>query len=221
MSAMVAAAEMAVREHHVSAGKRYEGTYKNVALVDWPRLLHANFGNPDWVALYPLNSKGSPVGLLSPRMACKLFYDSVFILERTDENPKYMQDRLPECAHKFYKKKQWRKQLVEGARRVACRLAKGAAFSPNCSAEECFVQVLLRDTFELGWRRVAAQVEALPETDKDKDFARVVRLGGNDEIAFLYKSDSDAGKEKKLDLKAWFKAFHVDAAHLTDHEICL
>jgi len=227
MSAIVAAATAASAEaeiaskseHHVSSAKRFEGTYKNVAPVEWLHLLATNFGNPDWAALYPINSKGSPTGLLSPRMACKLFHDSLFILQRADENPKFLQDRLPESTHKFYKKKQWRKQLIEGARRVACRLAKGLAFSPNCTAEECFIQVVLRDTFELGWRRIATIIETLPETDKDKDFARVQRLAGNDEIGFLYKGESDQGKEKKVDFKAWFKAFHSDASHLNDHVI--
>ena len=39
------------------------------------------------------------------------------------------------------------------------------------------------------------------------------------EIGFLYKGESDQGKEKKVDFKAWFKAFHTDAAHLNDHVI--
>lgn len=217
MSAMMTAAAPAseLREAHVP--KRFEGTYKTAEPVEWVRLTSTNFNNPDWAALYPLNSKGAPVGLLSPRMACKLFHDALFILQKASENEKYLQDRIPECTHKFYKKKQWRKQFVEGARRVACRLAKGMAFSPNCAAEECFVHVILRDTFELGWRRIAALVETLPETDKDRDFARVVRLASNDEIANLYKVDGDGGKEKKVDFKAWFKAFHSEPAHINDH----
>lgn len=199
--------------------KRFEGTYKAAANVEWLSLLACNFNNPDWAALYPINSKGSPTGLLSPRMACKLFHDSLFILGKGDENPKFLQDRLPESTHKFYKKKQWRKQFLEAGRRVACRLAKGLAFGPNCPAEEAFIHVVLRDTFEMGWRRYAAMVETLPETDKDRDFARVTRLGANDEIAMLYKADGDAAKEKKVDFKAWFKAFNSTPAHLNDHVI--
>lgn len=154
-------------------------------------------------------------------MACKLFYDALLILERTEENPKYLQDKLPECTHKFYKKKQWRKQFIEAARRVACRLSKGLAFSPNCTAEEAFIHVLMKDAFELGWRRIAAIIEDIPETDKDKDFARVTRVTNNDEIAFLYKGDGEAGKEKAIDFKTWFKAHHADESHITDHMIRL
>jgi len=199
--------------------KRFEGTYKCVESVEWLRLTSTNFNSPDWAALYPINAKGSPSGLLSPRMAAKLFFDAMFILEKASGNEKYLQDRVPESTHKFYKKKQWRKQFLEAARRVACRLAKGLAFSPNCPAEECFVHVILRDTFELGWRRYTAVIDTLPETDKDRDFARVTRLATNEEIGYLYKSDGDAGKEKKVDFKAWFKAFHADAKHMQDHVI--
>jgi hypothetical protein len=59
-------------------------------------------------------------------------------------------------------------------------------------AEEVFVFCLLKDAFELGWRRINQYVEHLPETEKDKDYGRVQRLMGGDEIGFLYKSDPDS-----------------------------
>jgi len=216
---MMTAAAAATEHKEVHVPKRFEGTYKTVDTIDWLSLNAANFNNPDWAALYPINSKGSPAGLLSPRMAYKLFSDACFILEKAAANEKYLQDRIPECTHKFYKKKQWRKQFIEGARRVALRLAKGLNFAPNCPAEECFVHVLMRDTFELGWRRIQAVVETLPETDKDRDFARVTRLACNEEISNLYKmGDSEGAKDKKaVDFKAWFKAH--DVRKMNDHEM--
>jgi len=210
-----ASAEHAAKEVHVP--KRFEGTYKTVDSIDWLTLTSANFNNPDWLALYPLNSKGAPAGMLSPRMACKLFSDACFILEKAAANEKYLQDRIPEATHKFYKKKQWRKQFLEGARRVACRLAKGQGFAPNCPAEECFVHVIMRETFELGWRRIQAVVDTLPETEKDRDFARVTRLACNEDIGYLYKmGDAEGGKDKKaVDFKGWFKA--ADSNKMNDH----
>jgi len=63
--------------------------------------------------LYPLNvekqelvTKGQ---LLSPRMACKLFHDGLYIIKKAEESPKFIQDRIPEVAHKCFKKKQWYK----------------------------------------------------------------------------------------------------------------
>jgi len=204
-----------------SVPKRFEGTYKNVSAVEWLTLLGCNFHNPDWEALYPINAKGAPVGLFSPRMACKFFFDALFILQKTDENPKYLQDRLPECIHRSYKKKQWRKQFMEAARRVTCRIAKGMGFKPNCPAEDCFIHIILRDTFELGWRRVSHITENLPETDKDRDYNRVIRLGASEEIGFLYKVDSESKSEKRKDFKSWFKAYNADAAQLSDHLVAM
>jgi hypothetical protein len=159
--------------------------------------------------------------MLAPRMACKLFYDGCYILDQTAQNEKYLQDRIPEGARKFYKKKQWRKQFIDAGRRVCCRLAKGLNFSPNCPAEECFVHVIMRDTFELGWRRIQNTVDNLPESDKDRDFARVARLACNEDIGYLYKvSDLDStSKEggKIVDYKSWFKAFQTDASRMHDH----
>jgi len=188
--------------------------------------------NPNWAELYPINSKGGPVGLLPPRTACKLFYDGLYILEKADENPKHLQDRIPECVHKMYKKKQWRKQFIEGCRRVVCRIAKGRSLTANCIAEEVFIHVILRDTFELGWRRIMHHIQIdednpiIPETDKDRDFARIARLGASDDVGYLYK-DADTstkskkpvapGKEKLMDLKDWFRAYSQTERDMKDH----
>ena len=111
------------------------GTYKVVPKVEWTTLLANEFGAPAWEKLYPLNDKSLPTGILTPRLACKLFHDSLFIIKKGEENPKYICDRIPEHAHKMFKKKQWRKQFFESMRRVACRLAAGLGFQPNCVAE--------------------------------------------------------------------------------------
>lgn len=68
----------------------------------------------------------------------------------------------------------------------------GLGFAPNCVAEEVFVYCLLKDAFDLGWRRINQYVEDLPETEKDKDYSRVQRLMGGEDIAVLYRSDPDA-----------------------------
>jgi len=216
--------------------KRHQGTYKVVPNVDWEILLVRDFGHPDWAALYPLNAKGQPVGILSPRMACKLFHDAVFLIKEGEKAPKYIQDRIPDIAHKCYKKKQWRKQFFEAMRRVVCRLALGKGFRPNCVAEDVFIHTVLNSSFELGWRRIAQFVEPLPESDADKDFTRVTRLGANEEIGALSKS-TDAvaagGSEKKvkattgkaasaianakLDVKSWFQCYELSEDHLFDH----
>jgi hypothetical protein len=194
--------------------KRYAGTYRAIPKMDWERLIEEDFGHPDWATLYPLNAKGAPVGILAPRTACKLFRDSIFMIQSADANPKYLQDKLPESAHKFYKKKQWRKQLFEAARRVACRLAKGRGFACNCTGEELFVHILLQNAFELGWNRSRAEWEALPETEKDRDFNRVARMGANEEIASLYRTDATGDSSR---FKEWFKAHKKDDASMSDH----
>jgi len=221
--------------------RRYQGSYKSIPKVDWIKLTSHNFNNPDWETLYPLNAKtGQPTGLLSPRLACKLFHDGVYLLNKTDENQKFMQDRLPEVTHKFYKKKQWRKQYLEGAKRILCRLSLGLGFNSNCVAEDAFVMVLLKDTQELGWRRIQQHIEELPECDKDRDFARVARLGGSEEVAMLGRSADEAvgkGKVAKKkdeapsqkdkaracasDIRSWFMAYDTDVHHMIDHVIHL
>lgn len=203
--------------------KRFQGTYHDASKVNMNRILSTD--EPDWASLYPINpAKNIPVGLLSPRMACKLYYDGIFILKKTEENEKYLQDRIPEVCHKFYKKKQWRKQFIEGCRRVLSRVAKGLSFNPNCTAEEVFIHVILRDTFDLGWRRIAEHVDDLPETDRDRDFSRVLRLGANDEVGLLYRFSADEvnpkdakNQSKLMDIKAWFKAYQFDNMHYNDH----
>jgi len=221
--------------------KRHQGTYKVVPKVDWIALLEKDFGHPNWAVLYPLNNKGQATGILTPRMACKLFHDAVFIIKKGEESPKYVQDRIPDIAHKCYKKKQWRKQFFEAMRRVVCRLALGKGFRPNCIAEDVFIHTILSMSFELGWRRIETFTENLPESDQDKDFTRVTRLGANDEIGSLLKNTGEgtaaaaaggaaapaATKKKaaagpaisanKLDVKSWFQCYEVSEDHLFDH----
>jgi hypothetical protein len=194
--------------------KRFAGTYRAIPKVEWERLSTSEFGTPDWEALYPLNAKGGPTGLLTPRMACKLFNDALFVLQKADETPKTLQDKMPESTHKFYKKKQWRKQLFEAARRVTCRLAKGLAFEPNCTAEDLFVYILLANAFEMGWNRCRDQWEALPESDKDRDFNRVARLAANEEITVMYRGESVGDSAR---IKEWFKANKSDEGTMTNH----
>jgi hypothetical protein len=45
-------------------------------------------------------------------------------------------------------------------------------------AEEVFIYIVLKDAFDLGWRRISQYVDHIPETDKDRDYARVQRLVG-------------------------------------------
>jgi hypothetical protein len=200
------------REAHNA--KRYAGTYRAIPKMDWERMKAEDFGHPDWEALYPLNAKGAPTGLLPPRLACKLFRDAVFIIDTADANPKFLQDKIPESAHKFFKKKQWRKQLFEAARRVTCRLARGRGFANNCTGEDLFVHILLQNAFEMGWNRSRSEWEALPECDKDRDYNRVARMGANDEIASLYRGE---GNNDSARFKEWFKAHRKDEASMTDH----
>jgi len=221
--------------------KRHQGTYKVVPKVDWIALLEKDFGHPNWAVLYPLNAKGQAVGILTPRMACKLFHDAVFIIKKGEESPKYVQDRIPDIAYKCYKKKQWRKQFFEAMRRVVCRLALGKGFRPNCVAEDVFIHAILNMSFELGWRRIEQFIEPLPESDQDKDFTRVTRLGANDEVGSLLKSTGDAAaagaaatgakaakkattagaanaiSNAKLDVKSWFQCYETSEDHLFDH----
>ena len=151
-------------------------------------------------------------------MACKLFHDGVLLIQKGEENPKFLQDRLPEVAHKCYKKKQWRKQYFEAARRICCRLALGLGFRPNCAAEDAFIHSILRDSFELGWRRIAEHIDPLPETDKDRDFARIHRLGASEDMANLLKTaeapatgkKKDAKDSKVVDVKNWFRCYEVN-----------
>jgi len=157
-------------------------------------------------------------------MACKLFHDGVLLIQKGEENPKFMQDRLPEVSHKCYKKKQWRKQFFEASRRVCCRLSLGLGFRPNCTAEEAFIQAILRDSFELGWRRIAEHIDPLPETDRDRDFSRIQRLGANEEMTNLCKGEANSVGKKKdsregniADVKSWFRCYEASIDHMFDH----
>lgn len=218
--------------------KRFEGTYKQVPKVPWTELLVNHFGNPDWVTLYPLVEGsvkedaegqlwGTPKSLLPPRTACKLFHDGVYILDKCEENVKFMQDRIPEACHKQFKKKQWRKQFFEACRRVCCRLAIGLGFKPNCVAEDVFIHAILNMSFELGWNRIKEFTAGVPMTERDRDFARVHKLAANEDILALTKgADAAPSNSKKttfnLDIKVrdpkqWFKCYEAKLSTMFDH----
>ena len=198
------------REAHNA--KRFAGTYRAYPKLAWEQI--AATERPDFAAHYKLKANGAPAGLLTPRMAAKLFSDSLHHIKCTEENPKYLLDKLPEGVYKFYKKKQWRRQMFEACKRVACRIAKGAGFNANCVAEEAFIHVLLQGAFELGWNRSKDLWEELPESDKDRDFNRLTRAAGSDEVLALWRGDdkSESGKYKN-----WFVPFNNDKDRLTDH----
>ena len=120
------------------------GTYNQVHKMSglWDDLVIVGFNQPDWESLYPINARNEPANMLTPRLACKLFHDGIYVLKKADENEKYYMDRLPEIVHKMFKKKQFRKQCLESGRRVVCRLALGLGFSPNCMAEEFFIYIV-------------------------------------------------------------------------------
>jgi len=160
-------------------------------------------------------------------MAAKLFHDGLFIAKKGDESSKYLQDRIPEIAHKFFKKKQWRKQFYEAMRRVICRLAAGLGFRPNCIAEDAFVHVIINDAPQLGWKRIEQFTSPLPETDKDRDYTKVARLA-NEELGHLLKGAEAAsgpkggkgkGLDAKMDIKGWFKCYENSTTHMYDHII--
>ena len=163
--------------------------------------------------------------------ACKLFHDGLHIIKKGEESPKFIQDRIPEVAHKYFKKKQWRKQFYEAMRRVCCRLSIGLGFRPNCLAEDAFIHVILGMNYELGWRRIAEFIDILPEWERDRDFSRVLKFGANEEVGNLLRGIdappvATTGKAKalsidpnlKLDVKTgWFKCYDMSSAHLFDH----
>lgn len=170
--------------------------------------------------------------LISPRMACKLFHDALYIIKQSEENPKYIRDRIPEVCHKFFKKKQWRKQFFEAMRRVCCRLAIGLGFRPNCMAEDAFIHAILGTGFELGYNRIRHLIESLPEWQgKDRDFSKVLKFGANEEVATLLNKSVraetgaalDAAKRKdKMDIKTgWFKCYDASSSHMFDHIVLI
>lgn len=224
------------------------GTYRQVPKVSWNALAASNF-NPDgraevdWASLYPVKevkaatesepAQNNPVGIMSPRQAAKMFYDGIWLIEQTEKNPKFLQDRLPEMAHKAYKRKQFQKQTLEAMRRVCCRLAKGLEFSPNCVGEDVFVRILLNQQFELGWRRIERHIVDLPECTTDRDFSKVNRVLSSGEVELLWRgadavtaaqSSSKQKKDKQsngtiLDCRTWFTGYNNDETNLLDHVI--
>jgi len=226
---------------HLKA-KRYQGTYRVVPKIEWLTLLANEFGSPDWSQLYPLNVEKQELAnkgqLLSPRMACKLFHDGLYIIKKAEESSKFIQDRIPEVAHKCFKKKQWRKQFYESMRRVCCRLAIGLGFRPNCIAEDAFIHAILNMGYDLGWKRIQEHLDSLPEWERDRDFSKVLKFGVNEDVGNLLKqsadakpADSAAAKPGKKDLKVnvnavdvkfgWFKCYDTSPVHMFDHIVKL
>lgn len=219
------------------------GTYKIVPKVSWQTLSATHFtadgSEPSWLEMYPVKAAKEedelpvPVGIMSPRQAAKLFYDGLFLLEEAHQRPKALQDRLPEMAHKAFKRKQFQKQFIEAGRRVCCRLAKGLEFSPNCVAEDIFVIIILESTFGLGWRRIEEHLEGLPECQNDRDFTRIKRAKVANEVEMLWRGtdslpESGKGKSKgptRANMKditdplSWFTGYTADKQHLLDHVI--
>lgn len=211
--------------------------------VEWTLLLAKEFGSPNWAGMYPvhpdkfqvsevdqttmfteLQTKGQ---LLSPRQACKLFHDGLYLIKKAEETPKFLQDKIPEVAHKCFKKKQWRKQFFEGMRRVCCRLAAGLGFRPNCLAEDAFIHAILSMNFELGWKRIDEHLEGLPHWQNDRDFSRIAKFGANEDVGNLLKgveTSSSVNKKSgaidvsKIDVKmGWFRFYDSSSAHTFDH----
>ena len=166
--------------------------------------------------MYALKANGTPSGTLTPRLACKLFYDGIFLLQRNEENHKFLQDKLPTCLHKFYKKKQWRNQFIEAAKRLLCRMAKGQGFKPNCMGEDMFAHIVISSAIDLGWNRSEGKWSGLPECDKDRDMARLSRLAANEEIGALYRIE---GTPENVNFMDWFKAINNNEDAMHDHVI--
>jgi hypothetical protein len=179
-------------------------------------LVACDFNSPDWSSMYALKANGTPSGTLTPRLACKLFYDGTYLLQQNEANPKTLQDKLPVCTHKFYKKKQWRNQFIEAAKRILCRIAKGHGITPNCSCEDMFAHILVSSAFDLGWNRSEEKWAGLPECDKDRDMVRLCRLAANEEIGALYRIE---GTPDNVNFMDWFKASNSSEASMNDHVI--
>lgn len=226
------------------------GTYKVVPKVNWQTLNAANFcieggKEVDWLALYPIKEArqvaegeepelSTKIGNFSPRQACKLFYDGLYIIEQAEKNPKTLLDRLPEMAHKAWKRKQFQKQMMESCRRVCCRVVKGLGFSPNCVAEDIFMIILLDATFALGWRRIESHLVGLPECKDDRDFTQIKKKETSAEHDMLWRqgeavvvpkktgkstAPSRASLQDTNEPKNWFRGYSDDADHLLDHHL--
>jgi len=213
MATTISTAEERRERRMMHNAKRFAGTYRAYPRLAWEQI--ASNEKPDFAAFYKVKANGAPEGLLPPRMAAKLFSDALFHIKSMEQNAKYLQDKLPEKSQKFYKKKQWRRQMFEACKRVACRLAKGQGFNANCVGEEAFVHVLLQSAFELGWNRSSEMWSDLPESEKDRDFARVTRGGASDEVAALWRGEEKSTTSSQY--KNWFVPFDNSENRLTDH----
>ena len=169
--------------------------------------------------MYPLKANVTPGNLLlTPRQACKLFSDACLLIDKAEENPKYLISKLPDCTRNFYKKKQWRNQLIESGKRVALRMAKRMGISTNCFGEDLFVHIIVWSAFELGWNRSREQREQLQECEKDRDLSHITSGCVNEDVAALYRlEDGDVAKE--INFKGWFHANDTSAQVMHNHEI--
>lgn len=74
------------------------GTYRQVPKINWNTLSEANFTSEvgklevDWLKLYPVKKSSKvedefPIscGPMSPRQACKLFYDACYLIEQSEK----------------------------------------------------------------------------------------------------------------------------------------
>jgi hypothetical protein len=223
--------------------QRHSGTYRALPPINWKQLVQDNFLSPHWTQLYPFPSSSSSaettpnqlamtwagVGKkapkerieipLPPRLACKLFYDGIYLLDTSPGPGSKLEDLLPSSIHKFFKKKQWRKQFEESFRRILCRLANGfSLFHSNCTAEEMCVRVLISFALEIGWNHCRRYWEPLPENDP-LDHELLAQLsqvvtGSNEEIENLYR---EGAKANPCRLRDWFTAFRNDEETMTNH----
>jgi hypothetical protein len=128
---------------------------------------------------------------------------------------------LPDVVQKYYKKKQWRNQLLEASKRVLCRLAMGQGFKTNCTGEDMFVHILVKN--ELGWGHCAFYWERLPECEKDRDMTKLIRFGSHEGLGFLYKIEPTSSATRFAvakpvsNFKNWFIAVNKDFKSMHDH----
>jgi hypothetical protein len=142
-------------------------------------------------------------------------HDGIYLLKT--ENLKSFQDTHPSSIHKFYKKKQWRKQFEESFRRVLCRLAQGLSLSQyNCTAEEMCVFILLHFAPEIGWNHCKQHWEPLPGDDRsDRELlTRLTRVTSTQEIEELYREGAIGNPSR---LRDWFTAFKTDEETMSNH----
>ena len=96
--------------------------------------------SPKKKAIFPYN--------ISPRMAFKIHASADLLLSELSGSIDVWYQYLPSIAHSFCKPKsnktnKWRKQFIASIERIIFRLCKGNGLSPNCTAEEVVVYIIL------------------------------------------------------------------------------